>query len=66
MERDLQEARVGLKEAMRDRANMKKNFKMTQEIIAESNTKLDELARALNEADSTRKKLQNESQDLTN
>ena len=66
MERDLQEARVGLEEAMRDRANMKKNFKMTQEIIAESNTKLDELARALNEADSTRKKFQIESQDLTN
>ena len=66
MERDLQEARVGLEEAMRDRANMEKNCKMTQGLIAESNMKLDELARALNEADSTRKKLQNESQDLTN
>merc|ERR1719249_390442 len=65
MERDLQEARVGLEEAMRDRANMEKNCKMTQGLIAESNTKLDELARALNEADSTKKKLQIESQDLT-
>merc|ERR1712042_34251 len=64
MERDLQEARVGLEEAMRDRANMEKNCKMTQGLIAESNTKLDELARALNEADSTKKKLQVEAQDL--
>merc|ERR1711997_1139761 len=34
-------------------------------LIVESNQKLDELARALNEADSTKKKLQVESQDLT-
>merc|ERR1712098_53127 len=64
MERDLQETRVGLEEAMRDRANMEKNCKMTQGLIVESNQKLDELARALNEADSTKKKLQVESQDL--
>merc|ERR1712095_65211 len=65
MERDLAEARTGLEEAMRDRANMEKNCKMTQGMIVESNQKLDELARALNEADSTKKKLQVESQDLT-
>merc|ERR1711884_649649 len=65
MERDLAEARTGLEEAMRDRANMEKNCKMTQGLIVESNQKLDELARALNEADSTKKKLQVESQDLT-
>merc|ERR550519_2009177 len=65
MERDLQEARTGLEEAMRDRANMEKNCKMTQALIVESNQKLDEFARALNEADSTKKKLQVESQDLT-
>ncbi|MAD25700.1 MAG: hypothetical protein CMO44_16190, partial [Verrucomicrobiales bacterium] len=64
MERDLQEARAGLDEAMRERANMEKNCKMTQGLIVESNTKLDELARALNEADSTKKKLQVEAQDL--
>merc|ERR1712061_602967 len=64
MERDLQEARAGLEEAMRDRANMEKNCKMSQALIVESNQKLDELARALNEADSTKKKLQVESQDL--
>merc|ERR1719435_667437 len=64
MERDLMDARGGLEEAMRDRANMEKNCKMTQGLIVESNTKLDELARALNEADSTKKKLQVEAQDL--
>merc|ERR1719447_2386940 len=64
MERDLGEARGGLDEAMRERANMEKNCKMTQGLIVESNTKMDELARALNEADSTKKKLQVESQDM--
>merc|ERR1719284_817278 len=65
MERDLGEARSGLDEAMRERANMEKNCKMTQGLIVESNTKMDELARAMNEADSTKKKLQVESQDLS-
>merc|ERR1719433_879512 len=64
MERDLGEARSGLDEAMRERANMEKNCKMTQGLIVESNTKMDELARAMNEADSTKKKLQVEAQDL--
>ena len=64
MERDLQEARGGLEDAMRDRANMEKNCKMSQALIVEPNQKLDELARALNEANSTKKWLQVESQDL--
>ena len=64
MERDLAEARGALDEAMRERANLEKNCKMTQGLIVESNTKLDELARALNDADSTKKKLTIESQDL--
>merc|ERR1719422_2858936 len=38
---------------------------MAQGLIVESNQKLDEMARALNEADSTKKKLQVENQDLT-
>merc|ERR1712110_1024519 len=58
MERDLEEAR-------RDRANMEKNCKMAQGLIVESNQKQDELARALNDADSTKKKLIVESQDLS-
>merc|ERR1711992_461514 len=44
---------------------MERNCKMTQGLIVEANTKLDELARALNESDSTRKKLQVEAQDLS-
>merc|ERR1711973_166920 len=65
MERDLQEARAALDEAMRERANHERNGKLTQGLIVEANQKLDELARALNEADSSRKKLQVENQDLT-
>merc|ERR1712168_981551 len=65
MERDLQETRSGLEEAMRDRANVEKNCKMTQALIVESNQKMDEMARALNEADAMKKKLQAESQDLS-
>merc|ERR1739845_39049 len=65
MERDLQEVRAGLEEAMRDRANHERNGKLTQNLIVEANQKLDEMARALNEADSSRKKLQVENQDLT-
>ena len=64
MERDLQEARAGLEEAMRDRANHERNGKLTQNLIVEANQKLDDMARALNEADSSRKKLQVENQDL--
>merc|ERR1712165_605727 len=58
MERDLQEARAGLDEVMRERANHERNGKLTQGLIVEANQKLDEMARALNEADSSKKKLQ--------
>merc|ERR1711971_1336288 len=64
MERDLQEARTGLDEAMRDRATHERNGKLTQAPIVESNVKIDDLARALNEADSSKKKLTVENQDL--
>merc|ERR1712126_236962 len=64
LERDLGEARAGLDDGLRERANIEKNCKMTQGLIVESNTKMDELARALNEADCTKKKLQVEGQDL--
>ena len=64
MERDLQDARVGLDEAMREKANHERNGKLTQGLIVEANQKLDEMARALNEADSSKKKLQVENQDL--
>merc|ERR1711935_538367 len=65
MERDLQECRTGLDEAMRDRATHERNGKLTQALIVESNVKIDDLARALNEADSSKKKLTVENQDLT-
>merc|ERR1719150_53433 len=65
MERDLQEARTALDEAMRERATHERNGKLTQALIVESNVKLDDLARALNEADSSKKKLTVENQDLT-
>ena len=64
MERDLQDARSSLDEAMRERANIEKNGKLTQGLIVEANQKLDELARALNEADCSKKKLNVENQDL--
>merc|ERR1712016_123166 len=64
MERDLQEARQGLDEAMRERANQERTGKLTQGLIVEAHQKLDEMARALNEADSSKKKLQVENQDL--
>merc|ERR1712226_1673170 len=64
MERDLQEARAGLDEVMRERANHERNGKLTQGLIVEAHQKLDEMARALNEADSSKKKLQVENQDL--
>merc|ERR1719312_47214 len=65
MERDLQEARATLDEAMRERANHERNGKLTQGLIVEANQKLDEMARALNEADSSKKKLHVENQELT-
>merc|ERR1719208_178428 len=52
MERDLQDCRGGLDEAMRERANFERNGKMTHGLIVEANQKLDDMARALNEAES--------------
>merc|ERR1719431_524211 len=64
VERDLQDARHGLDEVMRDHANMEKQCKMTAGLIAENNGKLDDLSRALNDADCNKKKLSVESDDL--
>merc|ERR1712212_1379043 len=64
MERDLQEAKATLDESMRERANHERNGKLTQGLIVEAHQKLDEMARALNEADSSKKKLLVENQDL--
>merc|ERR1719347_586290 len=64
MERDLQDTRAGLEEAMRDRANVERDVKIAQGMVVESNQKMDELARAMNEADSSKKKLMVEKYDV--
>merc|ERR1719340_577023 len=50
MERDLQEARSSLEDAVREKAELDKNGKLLQASIVDTNQKLDEMARALNEA----------------
>merc|ERR1712025_1468316 len=64
MERDLQEARSNLEDAVRAKAELDKNGKLLQASIVDTNQKLDEMARALNEADSQKKRLEVEKQDL--
>merc|ERR1711971_545074 len=64
MERDLQEARTSLEDAVREKAELDKNGKLLQGSIVDANQKLDEMARALNEADSQKKRLEVEKQDL--
>merc|ERR1711962_1697340 len=64
MERDLQEARSTLEDAVRGKAELDKSGKLLQGSIVDTNQKLDEMARALNEADSQKKRLEVEKQDL--
>ena len=55
------EARLDLEDAVKGKAELHKQGKLVQ---AASNTRLDEMARALNEAESTKKRPQVENQDL--
>merc|ERR1712200_52341 len=64
MERDLQEARTSLEDAVREKAELDKSGKLLQGSIVDTNQELDEMARALNEADSQKKRLEVEKQDL--
>merc|ERR1712200_122470 len=64
MERDLADARSGLEDAVKGKAELDKQGKLLQGSIVDSNTRLDEMARALNEAESTKKRLIVENQDL--
>merc|ERR1719232_137479 len=64
LERDLQEARGNLEDAVRSKSELDKNGKLLQGSIVDTNQKLDEMARALNEADSQKKRLEVEKQDL--
>ena len=64
MERDLQEARGNLEDGVRAKAELDKNGKLLHGSLLDGNHKLDELARALNEAESQRKRLDAEKADL--
>merc|ERR1719420_2925717 len=64
MELDLRDARLDLEDAVKGKADLDKNGKLLQGSIVDANTRLDEMARALNEAESTKKRLQVENQDL--
>merc|ERR1712055_1241690 len=57
LERDLADARCDLEDAVRAKAEMDKNGKLLQGSIVDSHTRLDEMARALNEAESSKKRL---------
>merc|ERR1711892_361171 len=57
LERELHESKSALDAAIRDRQNIEKDGKLTQARIVEANQKLDEMSRALNEADASKKKL---------
>ena len=56
-ERDMQEARQGLDEAMRDNANIEKNCKLIQGSIAAANSSLVNITRSVNDVDIVKKKL---------
>merc|ERR1712121_242978 len=64
LELDLRDARLDLEDAVKGKAELDKTGKLLQGSIVLSNTRLDEMARALNEAESTKKRLQVENQDL--
>merc|ERR1712168_1059528 len=61
---DLADARSGLEESIKGKAELDKQGKLLQGSIVDSNNRLDEMARALNEAESTKKRLLVENQDL--
>merc|ERR1719295_2311034 len=65
LELDLRDARTDLEDAVKGKAELASLVKLLQGSIVDSNTRLDEMARALNEAESTKKRLQVENQDLT-
>merc|ERR1712233_94546 len=64
MELDLRDARCDLEDAVKGKADLDKSGKLLQGSIVDANTRLDEMARALNEAESSKKRLQVENQAL--
>merc|ERR1719494_1246318 len=65
MELDLRDTRCDLEDAVKGKADLDKTGKLLQGNIVDANTRLDEMARALNEAESSKKRLQVENQDLS-
>ena len=65
MELDLRDTRCDLEDAVKGKAELDKTGKLLQGSIVDANTRLDEMARALNEAESSKKRLQGENQDLS-
>merc|ERR1711962_740257 len=65
MELDLRDSRADLEEAVKGKADLDKTGKLIQGNIVDANTRLVEMARALNEAESSKKRLQVENQDLS-
>merc|ERR1719285_457962 len=63
MELDLRDARLDLEDAVKGKAELDKTGKLIQGQIVDANSRLDEMARALNEAESSKKRLQVENQD---
>merc|ERR1712033_39486 len=64
MELDLRDSRADLEEAVKGKADLDKTGKLIQGNIVDANTRMDEMARALNEAESSKKRLICENQDL--
>ena len=64
LERDLADARAGLEDAVKAKAEFDKQSKLLQGSIVDANTRLDEMARGLNEAESSKKRMDVENQDL--
>jgi len=65
LELDLRDARIDLEDAVKGKAELDKTGKLIQGQIVDANSRLDEMARALNEAESSKKRLQVENQDLS-
>merc|ERR1719447_1445968 len=71
LERDLADARSGLEDAVKGKAELDKQGKLLQGSIVDSNTRLDEMARALTDAEAKDRaslltKYKNMSTDLEN
>merc|ERR1711937_314427 len=64
MELDLRDTRLDLEDAVKGKAELDKGGKLLQGSIVDANTRLDEMARALNEGESSKKRVQVENQDL--